>query len=162
MLNLRVEPARQMGRQLAIYGLLGVLAGGFGVGFAQLVRALSNLFLTPLQEASGPFLTSWPGASHLLLVILPAVGGLIVGLLGTRLAPEILGGGIGHVVEAYHRHRGRMRRRVPWVKGAAASITLASGGSAGLEGPVGQISAGIGAWVAHRFGLGPEQRRMNS
>lgn len=149
-----------MGRQLAIYGLLGVLAGGFGVGFALLVHVLSNLLLTPLQTASGPFLTAWPGPSHLLLVVLPALGGLVVGVLGTRLAPEALGGGIGHVVDAYHRHRGRMRRRVPWVKGAAASITLASGGSAGLEGPVGQISAGIGAWVAHRFGLGPEQRRV--
>ncbi|MCE2390575.1 MAG: chloride channel protein [Proteobacteria bacterium] len=91
---------------------------------------------------------------------LPAIGGLLSGVLVYWLAPETEGHGTDAVLAAFHRGRGRVRARVPWVKGAATILTLSSGGSAGKEGPIAQIGAGLGSWLAERLRLGVRERRI--
>ena len=60
-----------------------------------------------------------------------AVGGLIVGLIVERFAPEAEGHGTDSVIHAFHRDAGVMRPRVPPIKLLASAITIGSGGSAG-------------------------------
>lgn len=153
------DGVRYMGRLLAVYGLLGLVAGAAALLFDGAVRLVSHAVLDPLT-GTDPVGGGWQGGARLLLLVVPALGGLGAGLLCARLAPEAMGPGIGAVVDAYLRRRGEMRRRVPLVKALASVITLGSGGSAGVEGPVGQICAGIGGWVGRLFGLSPDERRL--
>ncbi len=146
--------ARSMGRLLGVYGALGVIAGSFAIAFAWGVDQLSGALVPHLP----PMLDGWPTWHHLAVLVLPALGGLVVGGLA-RFAPEVMGSGIDHVVDTYLRHRGAMRRRVPWIKGLASVATLSTGGSAGIEGPVGQISAALGSWLGPRFRLSAAERR---
>jgi CIC family chloride channel protein len=95
-----------------------------------------------------------------LLVLLPAAGGLVSGLLVFRFAPEARGHGIDETIRAFHRGQGLIRTRVPLVKGLATIATLASGGSAGKEGPIAQIGAGIGSLLAGWLGLSARDRRI--
>ncbi len=87
------------------------------------------------------------------------VGGLATGILVYSLAPEAEGHGTDAAVKAFHQGNGRMRARVPLVKGIASAITIGSGGSAGREGPTAQIAAGVGAIVGSIFKLPDDERR---
>ena len=86
---------------LTIHGLLGVAAGLAAVGFVFLVDVTTTNLLLPLtgldSEVHGwretPVGLSWPDASRLWLLLIPAVGGLGSGLLCARIAPEAFGPG---------------------------------------------------------------------
>ncbi|MBX6313553.1 MAG: chloride channel protein, partial [Isosphaeraceae bacterium] len=99
-----------------------------------------------------------------LLVLLPALGGLAAGLIVASARPaqgaEAEVHGTDAIVRAFHRGGGHFRARDPLVIGSAALLTLATGGSAGPEGPVGQIGAGIGSTIARLLRLTPGERRL--
>lgn len=59
------------------------------------------------------------------------------------LAPDAAGHGTEKVIEAVHQRMGNIPFKVVPVKLVATIITLASGGSAGKEGPCAQIGAGL-------------------
>lgn len=94
------------------------------------------------------------------LCLLPAVGGLLSGILVYTWAPEAEGHGTDAFIDAFHNKRGYIRTRVPFIKGLASIITLATGGSAGREGPIAQIGAGIGSWFGRVLHLSVRERRM--
>lgn len=64
------------------------------------------------------------------------------------LAPDAEGHGTEKVIEAFHKRAGRIAVPVVPVKLVATIITLASGGSAGKEGPCAQIGAGLASILA--------------
>jgi len=95
-----------------------------------------------------------------LLPVVTGLGGLLSGLLVYSLAPEAEGHGTDAAINAYHRLRGRIRRRVPFVKLVASAVTIGSGGSAGREGPTAQLSAGLGSIIADVLRLNDDDRRI--
>jgi CIC family chloride channel protein len=100
-----------------------------------------------------------PGGGSWLIVLVPAVGGLIAGLIIYRWAPEAEGHGTDAVISSFHRFGGVIRRRVPLVKTVASVLTIGSGGSAGREGPIAQIGAGFGSWLASALKVKDSDRR---
>lgn len=74
-------------------------------------------------------------------------------------APEASGHGTEKVIEAIHQREGRIALKVVPVKLVATLITLASGGSAGKEGPCAQIGAGLMSALASMFRFGDPDRR---
>ncbi len=95
-----------------------------------------------------------------ILVLLPAIGGLIAGILIYTYAPEAEGHGTDAVIDAYHQQGGFIRKRVPVIKTFASAITIGTGGSAGREGPIAQIGAGFGSYLADKLKLDDKSRRM--
>ena len=94
-----------------------------------------------------------------LVLLIPTVGGLLCGWLVYTFAPEAEGHGTDALVKSFHRLRGVIRARVPFVKGLASIITIGTGGSAGREGPIAQIGAGVGSLLADRLKLSDTERR---
>ncbi len=94
------------------------------------------------------------------LFLLPALGGLISGWLVYTYAPEAEGHGTDGAIEAFHRKGGVIRGRVPIIKTIASVVTIGTGGSAGREGPIAQIGAGFGSFVATKLGLSAIDRRI--
>jgi CIC family chloride channel protein len=88
------------------------------------------------------------------------MAGLVVGWLVQTFAPEAEGHGTDAVINAYHRERAVVRRRVVPVKLIASILTIGSGGSAGREGPVAQVGAGFGSYLADVLRLGYHDRRI--
>jgi len=64
------------------------------------------------------------------------------------------------MIEAFHRRGGYIRKRVPLVKILASALTIGRGGSAGKEGPIAQIGAGFGSFMATVLKLKPRDRRI--
>jgi H+/Cl- antiporter ClcA len=129
---------------LVIATLTGVVVG---TGTSLFLHAL--FYLTARAEAA-PF---W-----LVLAMLPA-GGLLNGLLlhyGYRLNSSGLKDSLFAGVHVQH---GRMPFRTIWIKPVAALITLASGGSAGKEGPCSHIGASLAAAIGRVLHLNAELRQ---
>jgi len=124
--------------------LVGVIAGFGAVVFRWLISSFQSLFF-----GQGANLLGFLGDYY--VILLPAVGGLLVGLLVYFGAREAKGHGVPEVMEAVAIRGGRIRPRVAVVKSLASSICIGSGGSVGREGPIVQIgsSAGsaIGQWL---------------
>ena len=159
---------RGIGRWLLIGTVLGVVAGLGAIAFQMSLEFVRMLcfrtvmglepghpggeapdFVLPLAERFVPWL----------MVLLPALGGLAAGLLVHFLAPEARGHGTDAAILAYHRRGGRIRKRVPLVKLVATVLTMGTGGSGGREGPIAQIGAGFGSFLATRLGMGVKYRR---
>ncbi|MBN1335981.1 MAG: chloride channel protein [Deltaproteobacteria bacterium] len=155
------------GKWLILGSLVGVVAGLGAIAFQALLQIASGALLENLAGlglgrpggeppvvafTTGPF-RPW------LVVLLPALGGLVSGLIVRWFAPEAGGHGTDAAIRAYHHELGRIHWRVPLVKLVASVLTLGSGGSGGREGPIAQIGAGFGSFVATRLGLSTRTRR---
>jgi CIC family chloride channel protein len=133
-----------------LYILSGVvgIAGGLGaVLFRLTIQGIEDLFFGRLL----PFLSLDIKGYNLGIVLLPALGGLIVGPITMRVAQETKGAGIPEVMEAVALRKGRLKKKVALWKIVASSITIGSGGSAGREGPIAQIGASIGSFLGEVF-----------
>jgi len=64
------------------------------------------------------------------------------------------------VIDAYHYRGGKIGAVVPLVKAFASAITIGSGGSAGKEGPIAQIGAGIASTLSQYLALNKKQMRI--
>jgi chloride channel protein, CIC family len=111
-----------------------------------------------LAPGTGRLAQGWTG--RILLAILPALGGLFAGLIAWKYAPEASGHGTDSMIDAFHRGRSRIRPRVPVVKAICSIFTIGTGGSAGREGPISQIGAGFGSYVAELLHLTERERRL--
>ena len=98
--------------------------------------------------------------SRWMLLFLPAIGGLMSGWLVYTFAPEAEGHGTDAAINAYHNKGGFIRSRVPIIKTIASAITLTTGGSGGREGPIAQIGAGFGSFLATTLKLSDRERRI--
>lgn len=94
--------------------------------------------------------------------IMPTIGGLIVGIIIYVIAkaPETAGQGTDNMIKSFHHEGGKIRKRVAPVKFFTSIITLATGGSAGYEGPISQIGSGVASTVCHGFKMPQTLRRQ--
>ncbi|MBU1195957.1 MAG: chloride channel protein [Proteobacteria bacterium] len=156
------------GKWLFYFVLIGVIAGCGSIVFHYLCGLGMHYFLDMIAG----YRPASPAGEHLLLpstqtpfnrwilLFLPAVGGLISGWLVYTFAPEAEGHGTDAAIDAYHNKGGLIRGRIPFIKTIASTITLTTGGSGGREGPIAQIGAGFGSFLATRFKLSKRERRI--
>jgi chloride channel protein, CIC family len=158
---------RIVGRTLAHAALVGIAAGLTGALFFGGLEYLQHLLLENLAgyaplRAHGERFVDESGVTLFrpwLLVLLPALGGLLCGLL-TRKAPETRGGGGDAMIDAFHHRGGVIPGRVIWIKGLASLFTLGTGGAGGREGPTMQIGGALGSLVARVLHVGARERRI--
>lgn len=153
------------GRWIVYSTLTGTVAGIGAILFDLAFRIAETVLLGGIGRFRPPGAggEGGPGSPPENLWLLPVsliVGGLISGALVFGLAPEAEGHGTDAVIKAFHHLRGRIRRRVPVVKAISSAITIGSGGSAGREGPIAQIGAGFGSFLADMLKLGNADRRI--
>jgi CIC family chloride channel protein len=92
-------------------------------------------------------------------LLIPALGGLIIAPLIYYGAQEAKGHGVPEIMDALILRGGRIRAKVAAVKALASSICIGSGGSAGREGPIVQISASLASSLSRWFRIQEKGRR---
>ncbi len=147
--------------------LVGVVSGLGAFFFYTLLELSTKVFLTGMggfepYPASGDVeVLPWSfDSTNIPLFLIPAIGGLLSGILVYRFAPEAEGHGTDAVIRSFHRLKGDIRGRVPIIKTIASAITIGSGGSAGREGPIAQIGAGFGSAIGKILKLSDRDRRV--
>lgn len=132
--------------------IVGVGAGLGAVIFRRLIAWVTRLSFVTIAGYLEPI-------SPYQFIVIPAVGGLIVGILIFKFAREAKGHGVPEVMEAVALRGGRIRPRVAIVKSLASSICIGTGGSVGREGPIAQIGAALGSTVGQLLNLSDERVR---
>jgi CIC family chloride channel protein len=146
---------------------VGVVSGLGAILFEELLRGALHFFLylptgymEPLRGSGVSTVAALASTHSWLFLLIPALGGLVSGLIVFFIAPEAEGHGTDAMIEAFHYRGGYIRKRVPIVKILASALTIGSGGSAGKEGPIAQIGAGFGSFLATVLKLKPRDRRL--
>ena len=129
--------------------LIGILGGYGAVVFRYAITAFQVLFYGDGLD----FLDVAPHVSWLRKLLIPALGGAIVGPIIYFWAREAKGHGVPEVMEAMALRGGRIRTRVTAVKIVASAISIGCGGSVGREGPIVQIGSALGSTVAQALKL---------
>jgi CIC family chloride channel protein len=136
-----------------IFSILVGTGGGFGaIVFRWMIMQFKKLFFVRGGEA-----LAFMGQYN--VIILPAVGGLIVGLLVYFLAREAKGHGVPEVMSSVLIGGGKIRPRVAAVKALASSVCIGSGGSVGREGPIIQIGSALGSAIGQVLKLTEEKTK---
>jgi chloride channel protein, CIC family len=152
---------------LILGSLIGVVAGLGAILFTEALDAANHLLLgtlggyhTPLPIGEGNVASSVHVPRPWAIPIVVGAGGLISGILVSRLAPEAAGHGTDAAIDAVHHNPMGIRPRVSVVKIISSAITIGSGGSGGREGPTAQISSSFASFLARRLDLTPADARI--
>ncbi|HRR28644.1 MAG TPA: chloride channel protein, partial [Victivallales bacterium] len=113
---------------------------------------ISVIFIFVISKLS-VYLDSIASTKSYLYLILPALGGLLVGPIIKYVAMEAKGHGVPNVINAVLLERGKIRPIVAIAKIISSILTIGTGGSCGREGPIVQIGATVGSCFSQVLGL---------
>ncbi|MFC1609517.1 chloride channel protein [Myxococcota bacterium] len=114
-------------------------SGGYGaILFRWLIRAVNRLAYPAGIEIANLSSLPW-----YVLLLVPAIGGMVVGPLIHFFAREARGHGVPEVMDAVANQGGKIRPRVAVAKILASAISIGVGAAVGREGPIVQIGSSI-------------------
>jgi len=139
---------------LAIF--IGAIGGLGAIAFRFLIKFFQNIF----YQNPNDFLTFCHTVPFYLKILIPALGGAVVGPIIYFFAKEAKGHGVPEVMEALVLKGGRIRARLTFLKMLVSAICIGSGSSVGREGPIVMIGSSAGSIVG-QF-LKASQKRLRT
>ncbi|GAB3681728.1 chloride channel protein [Salinisphaera aquimarina] len=131
---------------LVAYALFNLIALALNVTYFQAV----SLELPNLAQHT---LGAW-------IVIVPAIGGLLVGLMARYGSPKIKGHGIPEAMEAVLTSDSRISARVAIWKPISTVVAIGSGGPFGAEGPIIQTGGALGSLLGQKVSMTASERKV--
>lgn len=129
--------------------IVGVVSGAAAVGFRMGIELLQSTVyrtndINHLHSHLGRLNWIW-------LLVIPTIGGLVVGLILQRFTPDGRVRSVADVIEGAALNRGRVEIKEGLASALASLITLSTGGSSGREGPVvhlaGVVATRTSEWI---------------
>lgn len=129
--------------------IVGVVSGAAAVGFRMGIELLQS---TVYRTNDINYLHSHLGRLNWIwLLVIPTLGGLVVGLILQRFTPDGRVRSVADVIEGAALNRGRVEIKEGLASALASLITLSTGGSSGREGPVvhlaGVVATRTSEWI---------------
>ena len=152
-LTRRMERSPRAG-PMVLAAVVGLGAGLAAVGFSTLVELSDHFFFDILKD---DWLGGLPNAR---LILIPAIGGLLVGPITYILAPGARGHSVPEVMVALDSRGGRLPATSAVGKIVAATLTIGSGGSVGRQGPVVFLGAAFGSLAGRILQLNEQTMRL--
>ena len=124
---------------------IGLIAGLVAYALYKLIGLFTNLFFfhrwsTDFTSVRYHHLGPW-------VILVPVIGGLVVGVMAKYGSSKIKGHGIPEAMEAVLTNRSRIEPKVAILKPISAAIAIGTGGPFGAEGPIIQTGGAIGSLV---------------
>ena len=137
--------------------VVGVISALVAVALVWLIGTFTNLAY--FQRFSSSLVSPADNRLGYWAVLVPMVGGLIVGLLARFGSDRIRGHGIPEAMEAILIGRSRMSAKVAVLKPLASAIAIGTGGPFGAEGPIIATGGAFGSLFAQGFHLSAAERK---
>ena len=134
--------------------VIGLLSSAGVLLFKQTIRWIHALTWGDLAGWWQAYIGRWG------LILVPALGGLVVGLLRMWWLREERHHGVASVMEAVALAGGRLRYRETPLKALVSAISLGTGASVGPEDPSVQIGASIGSMFGQKFHMSDQRTRL--
>ncbi|MGE5086797.1 MAG: chloride channel protein [Bacillota bacterium] len=122
------------------------------------IQLFTNLFY--FQQFS--FEEKAPGDNTLgwWAILVPTVGGLIVGVMARWGSKAIRGHGIPEAMENILLRESRIPRRITFLKPLSSAIAIGSGGPFGAEGPIIATGGALGSWLGQVLPITAYERKI--
>ncbi len=135
-------------RTVLIAAFIGLMAGVANICF----RETEELVHHWIFEQGYEFLAIAEGGwRRLLLPLIPAFGMVLLIPLSLAFPGEVNGYGFTKFLRSVNLEGGRIRLRTIFLKIISTSLTISTGGSAGVEGPIAQVGGAVGSLVGQFF-----------
>jgi len=148
-------------RRVVVLSGIAIVIGVVGAGVAYLLLNLIQLFTNISFFGRFSFSPSTPLQAHLGLwvIIIPAIGGLVIGLMARYGSDKIRGHGIPEALEAILIGRSKMEPKVAALKPLSSAISIGTGGPFGAEGPIIMTGGALGSLIAQFMHLSSSERK---
>lgn len=137
---------------------IGLLAGGVAFVLYKLIGLFTNLFF--FHQWSWDFTSARLNHLGLWVILVPVIGGIVVGFMAKYGSSKIKGHGIPEAMEAVLFNRSRIQPRVAILKPISAAIAIGTGGPFGAEGPIIQTGGALGSLVGQLFHTTASERKV--
>ncbi|HUQ07366.1 MAG TPA: chloride channel protein [Kofleriaceae bacterium] len=136
---------------------IGVLSAFVARALLALIGLFTNLFFFQRWDTA----VASPAGHHLgyLVVLVPVVGGLLIGFMARFGSERIRGHGIPEALESIMLRGSRVEAKLALLKPISAAISIGSGGPFGSEGPIIMTGGAFGSLVAQAFKLTAAERK---
>jgi H+/Cl- antiporter ClcA len=136
---------------------IGVLSTFVAYALLNLIRFFTNAFFFARISTREVNI----GDAHIgpAILIIPVLGGLVIGLMARYGSERIRGHGIPEAIEAILINRSRVQPRVAFLKPLSSAISIGSGGPFGAEGPIILTGGAFGSIVAQFLHVSSYERR---
>lgn len=129
--------------------VIALVVGLVALGLVRLIAFFTNLsFYHRLSFAT---VSPADNGLGLLVILVPVVGGVIVGLMAYWGHQAIRGHGIPEAMEVILTKESRIHPNLTWLKPLSSAISIGTGGPFGAEGPIiatgGAIGSVVGQWI---------------
>ena len=151
-----------VGGRTVYVSALSIVIGGAGAVVAQvfvrLIGLVTNIayyghfsqaFVDPAGSPRAPFA----------LVLIPVIGGLIVGLMARYGSSAIRGHGIPEVMQRVLYGESRIPARVTVLKPISAAVAIGTGGPFGAEGPIIATGGALGSLLGQHLHVTADERK---
>ncbi|MGH9473099.1 MAG: chloride channel protein [Terriglobales bacterium] len=138
--------------------MVGLVSGLVALGLLRLIYLLTGFFFHGQLSWA-----DWsPVGNHLggWVILIPVIGGVLVGLMIHFWEPTLKGHGIPEAMEAVLMDKSIVRGRVAILKPLATALAIGTGGPFGAEGPIIQTGAALGSLFGQRLKLSAYDRRV--
>jgi CIC family chloride channel protein len=139
-------------------GGIGLLAGGIAYLLYKLIGLFTNIFF--YHRFAADFVSARHTPLGAWVIVIPVIGGIIVGFMAKYGTPKIKGHGIPEAMEAVLVNRSRIEPRVAILKPISAAIAIGTGGPFGAEGPIIQTGGAMGSLVGQIFHTTASERKV--
>src|SRR5947208_967224 len=137
--------------------ILAVATGFIAQGLVALIGIVTNIAFY------GRFSTRFvsPAGNHLgwLVLVVPAIGGLIVGVMARYGSKAIRGHGIPEAMEQVLLNESRIPARITLLKPISAAISIGTGGPFGAEGPIIATGGALGSLIGQILKTTADERK---
>lgn len=103
-----------------------------------------------------------PADNHLGLwvIIIPAIGGVLVGLMALYGSKAIRGHGIPEAMEQILVNQSKIKPSIAFLKPISSAIAIGTGGPFGAEGPIIATGGALGSTLGQLFKMTPNERKI--
>jgi chloride channel protein, CIC family len=139
--------------------VVGVISAFVAVALLELINFFTNVFFYGKTQFSLRLIS--PAENHLglLVIIVPMIGGLIVGVMARFGSERIRGHGIPEALESILISRSKMDPKIAILKPVSTAISIGSGGPFGAEGPIIMTGGAFGSVFAQFLKLTSMERK---
>lgn len=138
--------------------IIGVAAGIAAYLLYGLIAVITNLVYFHHLAFKLPNITTNTLGGWVLIV--PAIGGVIVGIMAKYGSDKIRGHGIPEAMEAVIVNKSRIAPRVALLKPISAAIAIGTGGPFGAEGPIIMTGGALGSIVGQILHMTAAERKV--
>ncbi|HXW18803.1 MAG TPA: chloride channel protein, partial [Candidatus Acidoferrales bacterium] len=156
------HPAPISGYRMGMISLLAAAIGSFAGLIAYLLYDLIGLLtnLSFYHEWSFHFRSPEHTQIGLWVIVVPVIGGLIVGIMAKFGSEKIKGHGIPEAMEAVLTTRSRIEAKVAILKPLSAAVAIGTGGPFGAEGPIIQTGGAFGSVIGQMVSTTGSERKV--